>query len=41
MFSLIKKVVMIVLTTMARAGNFLQNSKNCFLLKDQKCGEKK
>ena len=34
MSSLIKKVVMIVLITIAQA-------KNCFLLKDQKCNVKK
>ena len=37
MFRLTKKVVMIVLITIAHAGSFLQNQKNCFLLKDKKC----
>ena len=41
MFRLIKKAVMILLITTANAGNFLQNSKNCILLKDQKCDVKK
>ena len=41
MFSLIKKIVILVLITIAQAGNLLLNSKDCFLLKDKKCGVKK
>ena len=41
MFSLIKKVLILVLITIAQAENLLSNSKDCFLLKDQKRGVKK
>ena len=38
MFALIKKVLILVLSKIsALSGNFLQNSPNCLLLKNQEC----
>ena len=48
MFNLIKKGLILILVAvvsarnlLANSGNLLPNSKNCLLLKDQKCGVKK